>query len=106
MKEPPYVSSLRITLSELAVKDSALESRLKAQPGVAEAIVVPEERSAYVRWIPSRPIAVSWKRWSIRCKESGPAMPARKLIAEVLELERLPQIAAAHQRHHALQIVA
>ncbi len=49
MKEPPYVSSLRITLSELAVKDSALESRLRAQPGVAEAIVVPEERSAYVK---------------------------------------------------------
>ncbi|MNT08883.1 Inner membrane transport protein YajR [compost metagenome] len=49
MQEPPYVSSLRITLSELAVKDSALESRLKAQPGVAEAIVVPEERSAYVK---------------------------------------------------------
>ncbi|MGL6021423.1 MAG: MFS transporter [Gibbsiella quercinecans] len=49
MKEPPYVSSLRITLSELAVKDSALESRLKAQPGVAEAIVVADERSAYVK---------------------------------------------------------
>lgn len=49
MQEPPYVSSLRITLSELAVKDSALEARLKAQPGVAEAIVVPEERSAYVK---------------------------------------------------------
>lgn len=49
MKEPPYVSSLRITLSELAVKDSALKSRLMAQPGVAEAVVVPEERSAYVK---------------------------------------------------------
>jgi MFS family permease len=49
MKEPPYVSSLRITLSELAVKDSALQSRLLAQPGVAEAIVVTEERSAYVK---------------------------------------------------------
>ncbi|MHA7848123.1 MFS transporter [Serratia sp. D1N4] len=49
MKEPPYVSSLRITLSELAVKDSALQSRLMAQPGVAEAVVVPEERSAYVK---------------------------------------------------------
>lgn len=49
MKEPPYVSSLRITLSELAVKDSALQRRLLAQPGVAEAIVVPEERSAYVK---------------------------------------------------------
>ena len=49
MSEPPYVSSLRITLSELAVKDSALEARIKAQPGVAEAIVVPEELSAYVK---------------------------------------------------------
>ncbi|MNN83608.1 Inner membrane transport protein YajR [compost metagenome] len=49
MQEPPYVSSLRITLSELAVKDSALQSRLLAQPGVAEAVVVPEERSAYVK---------------------------------------------------------
>ncbi|MHC5175815.1 MFS transporter [Serratia sp. JUb9] len=49
MQEPPYVSSLRITLSELAVKDTSLASRLQAQPGVAEAIVVPEERSAYVK---------------------------------------------------------
>lgn len=49
MKEPPYVSSLRITLCELAVKDSALQHRLMAQPGVTEAIVVPEERSAYIK---------------------------------------------------------
>ncbi|PVZ87349.1 MFS transporter [Serratia sp. S1B] len=49
MKEPPYVSSLRITLSELAVKDSALQHRLMAQPGVTEAIVVAEERSAYIK---------------------------------------------------------
>lgn len=49
MQEPPYVSSLRITLSELAAKDTSLASRLQAQPGVTEAIVVPEERSAYVK---------------------------------------------------------
>jgi MFS family permease len=49
MTEPPYVSSLRITLSELAVKDSALKARILAQPGVAEAVVVPEEFSAYVK---------------------------------------------------------
>lgn len=49
MQEPPYVSSLRITLSELAVKDSALEERIKAQPGVTEAVVVTAERSAYVK---------------------------------------------------------
>ncbi|AJJ09494.1 sugar (and other) transporter family protein [Yersinia rohdei] len=49
MQEPPYVSSLRITLSELAVKDSALEERIKAQPGVTEAVVVAAERSAYIK---------------------------------------------------------
>ncbi|EKA28918.1 putative transporter, partial [Yersinia enterocolitica subsp. enterocolitica WA-314] len=49
MQEPPYVSSLRITLSELAVKDSALEERIRAQPGVTEAVVVRAERSAYIK---------------------------------------------------------
>jgi MFS family permease len=49
MQEPPYVSSLRIRLSALAVKDSALEGRLKVQPGVVEAIVLPEEGSAYIK---------------------------------------------------------
>ncbi|CNE72250.1 putative transporter [Yersinia rohdei] len=49
MQEPPYVSSLRITLSELAVKDSALEERIKAQPGVTEAVVVAAEHSAYIK---------------------------------------------------------
>ena len=49
MQEPPYVSSLRITLSDLAVQDTALASRLRAQPGVADVVVVPEERSAYIK---------------------------------------------------------
>lgn len=49
LREPPYVSSLRITLSELAVKDGALLERLKAQPGVTDVVVVPEEQSAYVK---------------------------------------------------------
>jgi len=49
LREPPYVSSLRLALSALAVMDSALEQRLKAQPGVTEVVVVPEERSAYVK---------------------------------------------------------
>lgn len=49
MQEPPYVSSLRITLSESAVKNTTLEERLKAQPGVTEAVVVTAERSAYVK---------------------------------------------------------
>jgi len=49
MQEPPYVSSLRITLSEQAAQDSSLESRLRQQAGVADAVVVPEERSAYIK---------------------------------------------------------
>ncbi|CNE37467.1 MFS transporter [Yersinia similis] len=49
MQEPPYVSSLRITLSESAVKNTTLEERLKAQPGVTEAVVVTAEHSAYVK---------------------------------------------------------
>ena len=49
MQEPPYVSSLRIMLSDLAVNDAALASRLRAQPGVADVVVVPEERSAYIK---------------------------------------------------------
>ncbi|CCT33368.1 hypothetical protein SA15_3011 [Salmonella enterica subsp. enterica serovar Agona str. 15.H.03] len=38
-----------------------------------------------------------WRQGSIR---------HNNLIAEVFELERLAQIAAAHQRHRCLQIVA
>lgn len=49
MQEPPYVSSLRLTLSERAVNHPALASRLKAQPGVADVVVVPAERSAYIK---------------------------------------------------------
>jgi MFS family permease len=49
LREPPYVSSLRITLSALAVKDGGLEQRLRSQPGVTEVVVVPEEQSAYVK---------------------------------------------------------
>ncbi|WP_213993337.1 MFS transporter [Sodalis sp. dw_96] len=49
LREPPYVSSLRLTLSALAVKDGGLEQRLKSQPGVTEVVVVPEEQSAYVK---------------------------------------------------------
>ncbi len=49
LRDPPYVSSLRLTLSALAVKDGGLEQRLKSQPGVTEVVVVPEEQSAYVK---------------------------------------------------------
>ncbi|WPU22068.1 MFS transporter [Cedecea neteri] len=49
MQEPPYVSSLRIELPESSVNDRHLRERLLAQPGVSEANIIPEERSAYVK---------------------------------------------------------
>ncbi len=49
MKEPPYVSSLRITLHEAQGSFDKIEQRLKAQPGVASVFIVPEEKSAYVK---------------------------------------------------------
>ncbi|MGK2946625.1 MAG: MFS transporter [Candidatus Malihini olakiniferum] len=52
MKEPPYLSSLRITLPELpeeALYDSVIAQKISIHPGVVEAIFVPEERSAYVK---------------------------------------------------------
>jgi MFS family permease len=49
MSEPPYVSSLRVELNEAAARDPDLQRRLLATPGVSEAIIVPDEGSAYVK---------------------------------------------------------
>lgn len=49
MQEPPYVSSLRIVLSDSVLAAPNLEKRLKAQPGVSSVFIVPEEKSAYIK---------------------------------------------------------
>lgn len=49
MQEPPYVSSLRLVLSDAALAAPNLEQRLKAQPGVNSVFIVPEEKSAYIK---------------------------------------------------------
>ncbi|GKX63282.1 MFS transporter [Pragia fontium] len=49
MKQPPYVSSLRIELPPLALKNVMLERDLKVLDGVNDVIIVPEERSAYIK---------------------------------------------------------
>ena len=49
MKEPPYVSSLRIALPEGVLADDTLKTRLLAKEGVSEVLVVAEEHSAYVK---------------------------------------------------------
>ncbi|ACQ93680.1 major facilitator superfamily MFS_1 [Tolumonas auensis DSM 9187] len=50
MREPPYVSSLRIVLPDSAKQQSSLlAENIKAQPGVADVVLVLEEMAAYVK---------------------------------------------------------
>lgn len=49
MKQPPYVSSIRIELPAHLKNTQALEKKLRAQNGVMEALVVDEELSVYVK---------------------------------------------------------
>ncbi|MFP9229154.1 MFS transporter [Pectobacterium cacticida] len=49
MQEPPYLSSLRITLPALALQDNDLEQKIRTQPGVADVVIMPDEYSAYVK---------------------------------------------------------
>ncbi|MFD2835925.1 hypothetical protein ACFS3C_02800 [Azotobacter vinelandii] len=49
MREPPYVTSLRLSLSPAALRDEALRERLLAVPGVADAEVVAEEAALYIK---------------------------------------------------------
>ncbi|ECT5586208.1 MFS transporter [Salmonella enterica subsp. enterica serovar Cerro] len=49
MKEPPYVSSLRMEIPADIVADDRLKQRLLAMKGVSEALIVAEEHSAYVK---------------------------------------------------------
>lgn len=49
MREPPYVTSLRLSLSPTALRDAGLLERLLAAPGVADAMVVAEEAALYIK---------------------------------------------------------
>jgi MFS family permease len=49
MREPPYVTSLRLPLSPESVKDAGLGERLMAVPGVTDAVVVAEEAAIYIK---------------------------------------------------------
>jgi MFS family permease len=49
MREPPYVTSLRLPLGASAVADTGLVARLLALPGVADAVVVAEEAAIYIK---------------------------------------------------------
>jgi MFS family permease len=49
MREPPYVTSLRLPLSATALQDAGLVTRLLAEPGVADAVVVRDEAAIYIK---------------------------------------------------------
>ena len=49
MREPPYVTSLRLPLSRAAQQEPGLAERIQAVPGVADAVVVAEEAAIYVK---------------------------------------------------------
>ena len=49
MREPPYVTSLRLPLSPEAIREAGLVERLKAVVGVTDAVVVAEEAAIYIK---------------------------------------------------------
>lgn len=50
MREPPYVTSVRLTLSQEQLAQPNWQTRLQALPGVTEVAFVPEEAAAYVKF--------------------------------------------------------
>ncbi|MEB2412011.1 MFS transporter, partial [Enterobacter asburiae] len=49
MKEPRYVSILRVEIPDDVEISDMLKQLLEAKEGVKEVLIVPEERSAYVK---------------------------------------------------------
>ncbi|WNW12069.1 MFS transporter [Pseudomonas sp. DTU_2021_1001937_2_SI_NGA_ILE_001] len=49
MREPPYVTSLRMPLSPEAQREAGLAQRLMSVPGVTDAVVVAEEAAIYIK---------------------------------------------------------
>ena len=49
MREPPYVTRLRLQLSPEALREAGLAERLKAVTGVTDAVLVTEESAIYIK---------------------------------------------------------
>ncbi len=49
MREPPYVTSLRLPLTPAAAGDGGLVERLKALSGVTDAVMVADEAAVYIK---------------------------------------------------------
>jgi hypothetical protein len=50
MREPPYVTSLRLPLSSEAQRDTGLAERVLAVRGVTDAVVVADEGAIYIKF--------------------------------------------------------
>ncbi|WP_191091589.1 MFS transporter [Affinibrenneria salicis] len=73
MPEPPWLSSLRVILPEQAVRDSGLQQKIAACRGVAEAVVIAEERCAYVKIDNQQTSRRELEQWlQTRAKQAGP----------------------------------
>jgi len=49
MREPPYVTSLRLPLSPEAIREAGLVERLRALVGVTDAVIVADEAAVYIK---------------------------------------------------------
>ncbi|WP_395755131.1 MFS transporter [Edwardsiella ictaluri] len=49
MKEPPYVSSLRIVLPPALIANTMLACQLRQQPGVNDVMLIADEHTAYIK---------------------------------------------------------
>jgi len=49
MQTPPYVTSLCLALSPVALQDSSLQARLRRLPGVADVLLATEEAALYIK---------------------------------------------------------
>lgn len=49
MTEPPYVTSMRLSLSPTQLSDKGLLQRILGVPGVAEAVIAADEAAAYIK---------------------------------------------------------
>ncbi|QLF93910.1 MFS transporter [Pseudomonas sp. ABC1] len=49
MREPPYVTGVRLALSDAALRNEQLAAQLLAVPGVSDAVVIADEAAAYLK---------------------------------------------------------
>ncbi|TBU92645.1 MFS transporter [Stutzerimonas kirkiae] len=49
MREPPYVTGVRLSLSPTAVRNTRLATQLLAVPGVSDAVVIADEAAVYLK---------------------------------------------------------